>query len=59
MKRQNPKADPWPPRLSMDEYASFVERSLRDCDAGRAARQKDLEERIRAPFRIEEKSRER
>lgn len=43
----------------MDEYASFVERSLRDCDAGRAARQKDLEERIRAPFRIEEKSRER
>jgi len=41
-----------PPRLSMDEYAEFVEASLRECDPSRAARQKKLEKRIRTPFRI-------
>jgi hypothetical protein len=39
-----------PPRLSMDEYAEFVEASLRECDPSRAARQKKLEKRIRTPF---------
>jgi hypothetical protein len=43
-----------PPRLSMSEYVDFVEASLRDCDPARVARQKDLEERIRTPFRIGE-----
>jgi hypothetical protein len=43
-----------PPHLSMDEYADFVEASLRDCDPAHAARQKDLEKRIRTPFRIGE-----
>jgi len=55
MKQQNRKSDPLAPRLSMDEYASFVEVSLRDFEPRRAARQKELEERIRVPFRIEEK----
>lgn len=39
-----------PPRLSMDEYADFVEGSLRKSDPARAAIQKELEERIRPPF---------
>lgn len=41
-----------PPRLSMDEYADFVEASLRDCDRAFAIRQKEMEERIRTPFRM-------
>lgn len=41
-----------PPRLSMDDYADFVEASLRESDPARAARQKALEERIRTPFRM-------
>ena len=36
----------------MDEYAAFVEASLRDGDPARAALQKELEERIRTPFRM-------
>lgn len=36
----------------MDEYADFVEASLRESDPDRAARQKALEERIRTPFRM-------
>jgi len=43
---------PLPPRLSMDQYADFVEDSLRNCDPVRAARQKEMEERIRTPFRM-------
>ena len=41
-----------PPRLTMDEYADFVEAALRESNPARAARQKELEERIRTPFRI-------
>lgn len=41
-----------PPRLSMDAYADFVEASLRECDPVMATRQKELEERIRTPFRM-------
>jgi len=36
----------------MDEYADFVEASLRESNPARVARQKELEERIRTPFRI-------
>lgn len=43
-----------PPRLSMDEYADFVEASLRDCDPALAVRQKEIEERIQTPFRMVE-----
>ena len=43
-----------PPRLSMDEYADFVEASLRESNPVHAARQKELEKRIRAPFRIDD-----
>jgi hypothetical protein len=44
--------NPPPPRLSMDEYADFVEASLRESNMARVARQKELEERVRMPFRI-------
>jgi hypothetical protein len=47
-----PMLNPLPPRLSMDEYADFVEASILESDPVRAARQKDLEERIMAPFRM-------
>ena len=47
-----PKPAPLPPRLSMDEYADFVEASLRECDRAHATRQKEIEERIRSPFRM-------
>ena len=36
----------------MDEYADFVEASLRETNPAHAARQKELEERIRTPFCI-------
>ena len=49
-----PKSSRLPPRLSMDEYADFVEASLRQCDRARATLQKEIEERIRMPFRMEE-----
>ena len=41
----------------MDEYADFVEASLRECNRAHATRQKEVEERIRAPFRISEATR--
>ena len=44
--------NPPPPRLSMDEYADFVEAALRESDMVRVVKQKELEERIRIPFRI-------
>ncbi|MCX6995914.1 MAG: hypothetical protein NTV49_02235 [Kiritimatiellaeota bacterium] len=47
-----PRSSSLPPRLSMDEYADFVEASLRAGDQARAARQKELEERITTPFRM-------
>ena len=43
---------PPPPRLSMDQYADFVEASLRESDPVRVAQQKELEERVRMPFRM-------
>ena len=36
----------------MDEYAEFVEANLREADPAMIKRQKELEERIQAPFRI-------
>ena len=36
----------------MDEYADFVEASIKAANPAHAARQKELEERIMAPFRI-------
>ena len=52
MKRSLTILNPFPPRLSMDEYADFVEASLRKSDPARVIRQKELEERIRTPFRM-------
>ncbi len=51
-----PTAPPPPllPRLSMDAYAAWIEMSSRDRSAAQAARQKAIEERIRAPFRFPE-----
>lgn len=48
------EAIPMPPRLSMDEYADFVEAMLLEKDLVHVMRQKELEERIRKPFRISE-----
>ena len=38
----------------MDEYADFVEASLRECNPVHAKRQKAIEEQIKMPFRIPE-----
>jgi len=38
----------------MDEYVDFVEASLRESNPARAARQKEFEERIGKPFRIDD-----
>jgi hypothetical protein len=43
-----------PPHLSMDEYADFVEASLRECDPDKVKRQKEIEKKIKMPFRISE-----
>lgn len=48
---------PLPPRLSMDEYADFVAVSLSESNPARVASQKELEERIRAPFRMLDETR--
>ncbi len=36
----------------MDEYADFIEASIDTCDPAHAARQKELEKRIRKSFRM-------
>jgi hypothetical protein len=41
-----------PPRLSMDEYADFVEASIRESNPALAAKQKHIEKQIREPFRM-------
>ena len=45
---------PLPPRLSMDGYADFVSEALLHSSPEHVARQKQIEERIAAPFRIPE-----
>jgi len=52
MNRSPTTLNPIPPQLSMDEYADFVEASLHESNPARAARQKELEELIRTPFRM-------
>ena len=54
MNRSPTTLNPLPPRLSMDEYADFVEASLRESNPAHAARQKEFEERIGKPFRIDD-----
>lgn len=51
-----PNPNRMPPHLSMDEYAEFVEASLRNRDPALVARQKELEERILVPFSLTEMS---
>ena len=41
-----------PPRLTMDEFADFVATALQASNQTRAARQKELEERVRMPFHL-------
>ena len=41
-----------PPRLSMDEYVDFVEAAICMVDPVMAMQQKQIEERIRVPFRM-------
>jgi hypothetical protein len=40
------------PRLDMDEYVAFLSESMIHADPAKAAKQKALEERITAPFRL-------
>lgn len=46
------RPEPWPPRLTMNEYADFVWELMRDGDPALMARQKALEEQITQPFRL-------
>ena len=46
---------PWfkmPPRLNAADYLAFVAELLARADPAKAARQKNLEERIATPFRL-------
>ena len=46
---------PWfkmPPRLNAADYLAFVTELLARADPAKAARQKNLEERITVPFRL-------
>ncbi len=43
---------PLPPRLTMDEYVTWIEATLQQADPVKAARQKTIQEQIKAPFRI-------
>ena len=46
---------PWfkmPPRLNAADYLAFVAELLDRADPAKAARQKNLEERITVPFRL-------
>ena len=43
--------EPLPPRLSMDEYADFIETNLSYSNHKKIARQKEIEKKIKIPFR--------
>ncbi len=43
---------PLPPSLSMDDYADFIEETLKYCDKSKAKLQKKIEEKITKPFCI-------
>ena len=42
-----------PPHLSMDEYAEFVEKTMKECDWDKSARQKKIEKQIKVPFSLQ------
>ncbi len=44
-----------PPHLSMDEYAEFVEKTMKECDWDKSARQKKIEKQIKVPFSLNRK----
>ena len=50
MNRKNLSPPRLPPRLSMDEYVEFIDRSIREANPEWIARQKALEKQIRKPF---------
>ena len=52
MKAHPPAIEPLPPRLNMDEYADFVEETVRRGDPEHMTRQKQIEERILRSFRM-------
>ncbi|MBN1671515.1 MAG: hypothetical protein JXR37_10805 [Kiritimatiellae bacterium] len=54
MKKHPRKMEPLPPRLSMDEYVTWIEESLRNADPRRVERQKAIEEQIKARFSLVE-----
>lgn len=51
--RENPL---FPPRLTMEEYARFIDWSIRQMDPEKARKQKELEERSIVRFRFVEKA---
>ena len=52
---RKPRAsDLLPPRLSMDEYAAFIDWSVAHRDPSRAVRQKEMEEQVRRRFALVE-----
>ena len=50
--KQDQPPVPLPPRLGMDDYASFVADSLSLKDPVKVALQKAIEEQIQMPFRL-------
>jgi hypothetical protein len=52
MNRTTPSLIALPPTLSMDEYSDYIESSLQESNPASTARQKAIEERILAPFRL-------
>jgi hypothetical protein len=43
---------PLPPRLTMDEYVTWIEATLQQADPVKVAQQKAIQKQIKVPFRI-------
>jgi len=49
---------PPPPRLTMDEYVTWIEATLQQADPVKVARLKAIQKQIKVPFRIVRDARE-
>ncbi len=43
---------PYPPRLTMEQYAEWVASNVKNQDPERIRRQKEIEEKVTTPFRM-------
>ncbi len=50
---------PYPPRLTMDQYADWVASNVKNQDPKRIRRQKEIEEQVTTPFRMWNQDRDR